>query len=168
MWSSFVNFFFVCPQPTWSHRNCWVGAEKALKNGITMSFQMQKICKDRRLLLLLNTLSCCQEWGLEFAFLMVMKADVVISPAALACSWIWLWAQTRDLHVCLRGFPSGPGFLPRHKDMQASLTCKSLFLQVDVFGTWEAKPPNQSVPMGIWTKRCAWLVFCSEFFFFFF
>lgn len=99
---------------------------------------------------------------------MVMKADVVISPAAIACSWIWLWAQTRDLHVCLRGFPSGPGFLPRHKDMQAILTCKSLFLQVNVFGTWKTKPPNQSVPMGVWTKTCTWFVFCNEFFFSFF
>lgn len=53
----------------------------------------------------------------------LMKPDMVISPAAL-CSWIWLPAQTRALHVCL--FPSGTGFLPHHNDMQASLTCKSL------------------------------------------
>lgn len=65
----------------------------------------------------------------------LMKPDMVISPAAL-CSWIWLPAQTRALHVCLWGFPSGAGFLPHHRDMRASLTCKSL---VNVTGTCSQK-----------------------------
>lgn len=61
-----------------------------------------------------------------------MKPDMVISAGALACCWIWLPAQTRALHVCLRGFRSGTGSLPRYEDVRASLTCKSFLPKAEV------------------------------------
>lgn len=120
----------------------------------------------------LNAFSIVRKEGCRDFFLIVsqpplIKPDVVISPVALAYSWIWLQAQTRDLHVCLRGFSSDTGFLPQHKDMQAGFTCKSLFPRGEchwalIMISWKtnARNANQNVWKSIWSKTC---LVCNEF-----